>query len=354
MSQRLNIAVIGGRFGAQVHVPAWRSVGRCDVVALGASTEASARAAAEAAGVPRAAGDWRAIVVDETVDVVSVAVPPIEQPAIVRAALEHGKAVFCEKPLAVSVDDAAQLAALATRRGLANVINFEFTVIPAWGRMRTMLAARDLGAPRWARVVWRVRTYANEQRLSDSWKTRPGQGGGTLSNLAAHTLHYVEWMLGPIARLTARLEKRGDDDRDTDTRVTMRLHLVSGCEVDIEVDADSTDRRVHMMSVECERGTLQLRNDTGDYISGFRVLRGAGAGGALETVLADDAFVSASGDGRVAATAVLVRRVADWLQSGTPARPNFADGLRVQRLIDAARRADATGEPTPTPQPDTT
>ena len=107
MSPPLRVAVIGVGFGQQVHVPAFRADPRCEVTTLCASNEAKAAEIAGRLNVPRASGDWRAVIADSEIDAVSIAVPPCLQSQIALEALEHGKAVFCEKPLAAHVHDAA-------------------------------------------------------------------------------------------------------------------------------------------------------------------------------------------------------------------------------------------------------
>ena len=105
MSPPLRVAVIGVGFGQQVHVPAFRTDSRCEVTTLCASNEAKAAEVATRLNVPHASGDWRAVVADPEIDAVSIAVPPRLQPQIAIAALEHGKSVFCEKPLGVHLHD---------------------------------------------------------------------------------------------------------------------------------------------------------------------------------------------------------------------------------------------------------
>ena len=83
MTRRLNIGVIGLRFGADVHVPAFRNDSRCEVSAIAGRDLARVADVARRLGVPRPFDDWRALVDSPDVDAVAIAVPPAAQPPII-------------------------------------------------------------------------------------------------------------------------------------------------------------------------------------------------------------------------------------------------------------------------------
>ena len=101
--RRVRLGIIGAGFGQYVHLPAFRSVPECRVIAIAAGSLKSAERAARQGHVPKAYGDWRKLVRDPEVDAISIAVPPVLQPGIARLALKYGKPVFYEKPLAVTL-----------------------------------------------------------------------------------------------------------------------------------------------------------------------------------------------------------------------------------------------------------
>ncbi len=187
MSPPLRVAVIGVGFGQQVHVPAFRTDPRCEVTTLCASNEAKAAEIAGRLNVPRASGDWRAVIADSEIDAVSIAVPPCLQSQIALEALEHGKAVFCEKPLAAHVHDALAVRKAAERSGQPNMVNFEFCKCDAWRDLQTVLKSK-IGSVKSVEVDWRVWTYANQHRL-ENWKSSPEEGGGALQGICrSHVL----------------------------------------------------------------------------------------------------------------------------------------------------------------------
>src|SRR6266496_3127464 len=105
----IGIGIVGCNYGRMVLIPAFRRDPRCEVVALAATDAARAAECARDGDVPRAFGGWQALVEEPTVAVVAIAVPPDVQPAIAQRALELGKPVFLEKPLAADLAGAQMI-----------------------------------------------------------------------------------------------------------------------------------------------------------------------------------------------------------------------------------------------------
>jgi len=336
MTRRLRIGIVGAGFGQRVHVPAFRSDSRCEVAAICSRTLEGATRAARELEIPYAYGKVSEMLAGGQVDAVSIAVPPAAQPELVVAAAEAGKNVFCEKPLAVDESQATAALAAVERARVVHAINFIFPEIGAWREARSILEKGTLGKLRHAALSWRVETYAYAMGR-DSWKTRSAEGGGTLANFASHSFYYLEWLLGPVARIAARLTPPGGSG---DARTDAWLEMASGCPVSISVAADAFLGAGHRLEIYGDSGSLVLENRTVDYVNGFTLSTGTRESGALSDRPAD---VFPHADGRIGATAAIARRFVDAILSGTQMRPNLADGVRVQRLMAAARAADTTG-----------
>ncbi len=337
----LAVGVIGIGFGQQVHVPAVRSDPRCRVEAICASTRERAARVAERLCIPNAYGDWRELVEDPRIDAVTIAAPPSVQPAMAVAALERGKAVFCEKPMAASLEAAQRAAGAAERAGVANMVDFEFPELAPWQRAKSMLEEGAIGGLRHVAVSWQVETYANRMGL-DSWKTQGAEGGGTLNGFVAHSFSYLEWLLGPVARLWASLHGAPHDQRLGDTLDVLSMETASGVPVSLVASSQAFLGHGHRVELYGADGTLVLDNPTTDYVSGFRLLVGTRSSGRLEPVDSIDAAPEAC-DGRVAPVAGLVRRFADWITEDVATVPSFKEGLRVQGLLEAAQRSHQSG-----------
>ncbi len=343
MTGKLRVGVVGIGFGQQILVPAFRADARCEIAALCASTLERARVVAERLEVPKAYGDWQELVADPDTDAIAVAVPPSIQPAIVIAALAHCKHVFCEKPLATTRKAAADMLGAARHSGMAHMVDFEFPEIEAWRRAKTIMESGALGRLRHGVVSWLVETYTNRMGLK-SWKASPEDGGGALNLFASHTFHYLEWLIGPIQSLSARLfscfgsvgQARGD------TLAILCLEHAGGIPVSVSVSSNSYLGMGHRVEIYADNGSLVLENTTSDYVSGFRLLHGTRETRALK-IIHTESPTSTGTDGRIIATGRLVERFANWARGGAPSAPTLEDGYRVQCLLDAARKGNVEG-----------
>src|SRR5262245_44477168 len=117
---RLRAAVIGTGFMGRTHLDAIRRLGFVDVAAVVGSSREKARTFADAAGIDVATDDYKAVVGDPDIQVVHVCTPNAEHFAMASAALDRGKHVICEKPLALTKAEAATLVAMAAATSVRN------------------------------------------------------------------------------------------------------------------------------------------------------------------------------------------------------------------------------------------
>jgi predicted dehydrogenase len=338
----VGVGIIGLGYGLGVQLPAFRRDSRIEIRALCARDEKKVREAAKASQVPQAFTDWRRLVDASDIDAVVISVPPMVQAEIAAQALAAGKAVFAEKPLAADLTGAKTVADLAARTGRPNVIGFTFARVPAFEEMHRLLAAGAIGALRHIAVAWNVENYTNRHRLQN-WKSSRESGGGGLFNFVVHSLYYLEWLVEPIAGLSARLDRIPDDTRTGDTFVAMAFRFRSGIAGSLSMSAAAFPGSGHRIEIYGENGALILDNPTTDYMRGFSLKLATREQPAWRTSDLEKPEDDDSRDGRILPASRLASGFIDWVALGIPARPNFADGLRVQMLLDAARRANDTG-----------
>jgi len=331
----IRLGVIGCGYGRSVLVPAFRVDPRCEIVSISAPSKERVERAASELGIQRALVDWHMLVEDKSVDAVIVATPPDVQPEIVLTALRQGKAVFAEKPLALNLAQAEEMTGCALSSRRPHMIDFNFTEISSWKQARQILMTGGIGLLQYVAVHWYVESYANRMRLSN-WKSSASRGGGTLFNFVSHSLHYLEWFLGPITELSSRLFRAPNDSRSGDTSVDMALAFKSGAAGILSVNAAAYLGIGHRIEFYGEDGALTLENTTVDYVNGFRLLYGRRPDKELQVVQTCDPEEQVYSDGRVLTASRLARKFLDWAEKDIPSPPDFQDGLRVQKLLDAA------------------
>ena len=127
---------MGCNYGRTVLIPAFRHDSRCEVVGL-AGTDADRTAElARTVNVARGVGDWHLLVEDPAIKIVAIAVPPDLQPTIAQRALELGKPVFLEKPLAADLTGAQMILDSARKSERPTIIDFNFPELPSWRHAR--------------------------------------------------------------------------------------------------------------------------------------------------------------------------------------------------------------------------
>ena len=334
----IRIGIIGTNYGLQVHLPAFRADTRCRVTALCGSNRESAAAQAKQAGIGVCFDDWNGLLEHPEVDAVTIAVPPAMQPSIALRALALGKPVFAEKPMAARLADARAMAELATSRALPAMIDFNFSGVLAWRQAKRLLDEGAIGRLRHVSVNWNVENYSTKMRMRN-WKTRGGEGGGALGNFVSHCFHYLEWFCGPVSGLSARLSGLPDAP-DIETNASISLAFADGASGTIAMSCASYLGSGHRIEFYGEDGTLTLINPTSDYMRGFELRWGRRPTALAEVEVRDASDRGHPQDGRIAPVSRLAADFLSAIESRTPAVPGFAEGLRVQLLLDAARRAN--------------
>jgi len=337
----IRLGIVGSNYGRTVQLPAFRADPRCEVVALAGSNAVRTAEFARDAGIPKAYGGWRALVEDPDVEAVAIATLPSLQAQIAVRALELGKPVFAEKPLASSLDAARSMLRQATMSGKPTMIDFNFHQIMSWQRAKSMLDDNAIGTLRHVTVHWHVESRTIQTRMR-SWKTVGDDGGGVLGNFISHCFHYLEWFCGPIAGLSARVAGL-PDDKDLETTIAMAMRLAAGPLVSLSMSCASFLGAGHRIEFFGEDGTLVLHNPGADYMRGFELLYAKRSATAIERIPVQDLVDAKYPDGRIAPVSRLAKMFFDAIEAGKTAAPGFAEGYRVQLLIDAARRSHLQG-----------
>jgi predicted dehydrogenase len=334
----VRIGIVGCNYGRLVQLPAFRLDPRCEVVALAGRDATRTAELANAVNIPLAFGSWEQLVEHPNVDAVAIAVTPALQPAIAIRALELGKPVFAEKPMGADLAGAQAMAQAAEASGRPTMVDFSFGEISSWRKAKAMLDEGEIGRLRHVSVNWNVENYATRMRIKN-WKTTGADGGGALGNFVSHSFHYLEWLCGPIVGMSARLSSLLDEPA-METNAAVSMAFQSGAGGTLAMSCASYLGSGHRLEFYGEDGALMLINDTADYMRGFRLSAVRRPADAMTPVEVADPVDRRFPDGRIAPVSRLVAGFLDAIENGQPTSVGFAQGLRVQALLDAARRAN--------------
>ena len=157
--------------------------------------------AARQLGFARSTGDWKALVTDPAVDVVAITTPNAFHKPIAVAALQAGKAVYCEKPLASSLADAKEMADAATKSGKVTVVGFNYLKNPIVGLAREIVRSGEIGELVAFRGI-HSEDYMIDPQAPHSFRTDP-DGGGVLMDLGSHIISLARHLVGPVEEVSA-------------------------------------------------------------------------------------------------------------------------------------------------------
>ena len=369
----LGIGMVGYEFMGRAHSQAWRTVGRFfdlpftpRMAAICGRNPALVAAAADRLGWAAWETDWKRLVERDDVGLVDVCTPGSSHAEISIAALEAGKHVLCEKPLANTVEEARAMAAAADRAaavGVRAMVGFNFRRVPAVALARELIAAGRLGTIRHVRGAY-LASHMLDPELPLAWRLDAAQAGsGALGDLGAHAIDLAQHLAGDgIAGVSALTETfvrerpladgggaRGPVTVDDAALFIARFAggALGGFEATRfaagHTEGLSVEINGELGSVVWELGALnrlRLFDATEEPATqGFRT---------IQVTRADHPYAGAWWpDGHtIGYEHTFTHEVRDLLQAiadGHDPEPTFADGLRVQEVLDAVQRSAASG-----------
>jgi predicted dehydrogenase len=204
--QVLGVGMVGYAFMGAAHSQAWRTVNRAYELPVSARMSAvcgrnpdAVSAAAQRLGWAAAETDWRQLIARDDVQLVDVCTPGDTHAEIAIAALEAGKHVLCEKPLANSVAEAelmVEAAARAAASGVRSMVAFNYRRVPAIALARELVAAGRLGTIRHVRAAY-LQDWIVDPEFPLVWRLdRTKAGSGALGDIGAHIIDLAQFVTG--------------------------------------------------------------------------------------------------------------------------------------------------------------
>ena len=205
--KQVKTAIFGTGFIGRVHLDAVRRLESVEAVAIADTNIKVAQSLAAGFAIPTVAADYRGILKDPAVDAVHICTPNAQHFSMAMEALEAGKHVACEKPLATTVEEAQALVALAAQKGLRNCVCHNLRYYPMVQQMRRMREAAELGE-----ILLVQGTYSQDWLLYDSdwnWRIDSKIGGVSrcMADIGSHWFDMAEHVTGlRVTSLVADLQ----------------------------------------------------------------------------------------------------------------------------------------------------
>ncbi|MDQ7843500.1 MAG: Gfo/Idh/MocA family oxidoreductase [Armatimonadota bacterium] len=340
---RLRIGVIGTGFGSQVQIPAFRAHPRAAVVAVASATPGKAAAVARRFDIPYAFDRWEELI-EADLDLVSVTPQPVWHYPMSLAAMDRGRHVLCEKPMAMNTAEAVEMLAHAERAGIIHAIDHELRFNPNRRKIKTLIDDGFLGRPRHALITVVSGGRADPARPW-TWWADASQGGGLLGAQASHQIDLLRFYLGEITGVSGVTETfirerpvpGGTRPVTSEDFTTFALHFASGAVATVLLS---------VVAAHAEGPRIELWGDEGSLrLDGQERLWGARKGGEWRELTEPETLTAPPGMDYPSLWGLSFVRFADHLIAAildhSPLAPaaTFADGLAVQRVLDVIRQS---------------
>jgi len=362
----LGVGLIGTGYMGKCHALAWNAVAsvfgdlpRPRLVMLAETSQDLAERKAQELGYERATGDWRRLVNDPAIDVVSITTPNAFHPDMAIAALEAGKHVWCEKPMATRLEDAERMLAAARASGKIAALGYNYIQNPVMRLIRRILDEGRIGGVNHVRIEMDEDFMADPEDLF-SWKSEASSGHGALDDFAVHPLSLLWVLLGGVRRVCGHMMKpyadrpvQGGGRRAVETYdiATVLLELESGASGLLAVNRSAWGRKGRIaLQIFGSKGTIVFDQERMNEVQLYAA-DGETETQGFRTILAGprhppyDRFIPAPGHGlgfndlKVIECRELMRRIA-----GEKAHLiEFEDGIRIERTVDAMARSAHEG-----------
>ena len=363
--QQLRIGLIGTGFMGKTHVFGFAAAQRVfdlayDIV-LHTVADRSAELAATAAqtlGFNASSGDWKTLVADPDIDVIDITAPNALHKDMALAALAAGKHVYCEKPLATTAADAAEMAQAAQAAGVRTQVGFNYLCNPLFSLARDMIRGGELGEIRSYRGI-HAEDYMADAESPFTFRHDPA-GGGALADLGSHALATAEFLLGPIERvqgdsvtvIASRPDGRGGRRNvEVDDLGRAFLRFANGASGSLEASWIAMGRKMqHDFEVYGTRGALVFSQERFNELHFFDAADRQGRRGFRRIEAGPDhapygSFCVAPGHqlGFNDLKAIEIAGFVDAIAGKRPEPFGFKAGHRIQSLVEAIQKSSVEG-----------
>lgn len=364
----LNIAMVGHAFMGKAHANAYRQVGRfvadCPYrvvpkVLVGRKPDTT-RLAADKLGFEEWSTDLDAVLARDDIHLVDIVTPNGTHHGHALKALNAGKFVACEKPLAMTAAQARELAETAIRIGKPTLLWHNYRRSPAASTAARLVAEGKLGAIRHARAV-----YLQEKLADDTWPYTPSRmdrklcGGGAIVDLGSHLVDMIRFITGQEftavcgTQATFVKERRLADGSgmgtvDVDDATLFLARLSGGALASVEATRCAKGRKNHhRIEINGTTGSLVWNFERMNELEFFTTEGEALSQGWRTIICLDpDAHPYAKhfwpNGHMLGYEHTFIFTLADFLSAihkNTRMRPDFADGLAIQQVLEAVERS---------------
>ncbi len=339
MSSKVKVGLVSTSWWADMfHLPTLKSHPQAELVSICGRNLERAQEMAEKYAVSRVFADYEEMISHSDLDAVVIASPDDQHFPMTMAALEAGLHVFCEKPLALNLDDAKKMRDKAKSTGLVNGVVFTNRWALKYRYLHDLVHQGYLGKMYHSEFHYQF-GYARGQNYL--WRYDQDRANGVLGDLGVHMIDLALWMLGDIASVSANLavcvERESTPNPANDSAMCL-VEYVDGSHGLIRTSAVNHQGNGITIKLYGENGTLEVADEIlgaqkdEEPLQKIDIPEHYFEG--IDSEERDQVFLRQSAGPRAFIDAIL---------SGHPMEPDFTDGYKAQQVVQAALDSHRTG-----------
>jgi predicted dehydrogenase len=357
---RIRIGIVGAnggtdRWGARAHIPAVMALPEAELVAVCTAREETARRAQQRTGAPLAFWDYESMVRSADIDLVTVAVRISLHHPIVMAALQAGKHVFCEWPLALNPAQAAEMCQLARAQRVVHAVGTQARFSPGIMYGKALMDESYVGKPLLYHMTHFLSGATAPRPSHRWWSMRAEEGGGAILIALGHALDVVRWYLGEVEAVCGAVQTLVPETRFADTGEVVRVdaidtvacmaRLANGLSGTVHVSNACTGGSGFRLEVYGTEGRLLVESSQMVQYSPARVFGARGHDRLQELPVPAQYYevTEIAADSQAFQVAQLLRRCIQAIAADEDFHPNFAEAVALHRTIEALVHSSERG-----------
>ena len=202
----IRVGTIGASFARQAYLPALRTIDDVELVAISSARISSGQSAADEFGIPYVYDDWERMLGEHEFDLVCIATPTVYHAPMTLAALKAGAHVLCEKPMAMNLDESAEMLESADALDKLHIIGHELRFNLNRRKIKSLIDSGYIGDVRHVNIVNISASWGDPaSRPAGDWLSRADMGGGRLGANGSHQIDLLRFWLGDIGAISGQV-----------------------------------------------------------------------------------------------------------------------------------------------------
>ncbi|MBA4183069.1 MAG: Gfo/Idh/MocA family oxidoreductase [Acidobacteria bacterium] len=356
MNEKVRVGIIGTGFARKVQIPSFLESAEAEIVSVASGHLENAQKTAQEFNIAHFTDDWRETVERDDIDLICITTPPDTHREMTLHALEHGRHILCEKPMAMTADEAREMTEKAGAENVLALIDHELRFLHGRLKAFEIIRSGEIGAIRHAKCNFRNGSRGKADTAWNWWSDQR-VGGGALGAVGSHSIDSLLWLLDAevsdvFCQLHTHVKKRRDEESGemrevtTDDEANLVLHFADS---DSATDATGTIS-VSMVEYPDYKNQVELFGTKGSLRIEHRGELFIGKADAKDWRAIDvnlgKAVEGIPDTGFSRGFMNFAPKIVEAIQTGETRiehAATFEDGCKIQKVLDAARKSNETG-----------